>query len=918
MPLVASARGEYNVCVRYLLRILLALGLLLPASALQAGGASARAPDQTDAVAALMAQMSPAELVGQLFLAAFYGPSAGDGTDIQKLVTQYHVGGVILLGANDNYTDTVAAPGQVVSLTRQLQTDAITAWFPHTLSAGDGSLPGFVPLLIALPQSEDGYRPAGLLGLPSPMTVGATWDTAQAEALGTVAGQQLAAMGVNLLLGPNLDIVQAPAASGSWDMGTQVFGGSGYWVGTLGQAFVRGVHEGGSGQVAVAPGHFPGQGGSDRNPDREITTLNRSLDALRSADLVPFLAVTHASSDATTQADALLTTDVRYQGLQSAGQSTPPLSLDQKALAQLLALPELTPWRANGGVTVSGPLGAPAIKQFYTAYQHRLVARDAFLAGNDLLALVDFGITPRAEQTSNTVDTLAYFAQRYAADQTFAAQVNAAVTRILTLKLRLYVGQITPARVMAPLGGLPAPASDKMLALSQSAATLIAGDIAAPPAPGDRIVFFTDARTSPLCASCAPAPLLDKKAFERSVSQLYGPAGSGQMLDARVQSFSFDELAAYLAGPAPSAAAGAGTPTPSPSPIDTALGQANWLVFSMLNVTPAVPSSGLVSAFLSQRPDLARGKRIVVFAFDAPYYLDATDLSNVSAAYVLYNASSASVTTAARLLFHELVPRGQPPVSVRSMGYDLNTVTTADPARGFDLNGPPVNPTAPLKVGDIVEVRTSVIPDRNNHPVPDGTLVRFSVYYPGVEFPAIYDTPTTGGIAQVNLTVPTNRAGQVEVSASSGPAQAHSRMAISVQQNQQIIFVTVVPTSQPPPPPPTASPTPTSTPAPTATLSPTATPTPPPAVPASWPNFLGLCLVLAAVVVGGYLVPAARADPQQRLRLALSGAIGALVGYNVFALGAPGILWVFLLVGAAAGLGVGWFGFVVRGWGRAR
>ena len=79
--------------MRHLLNLALALGLLLSASAVQVGGASAHAPAQADqTVAALMAQMSPAELVGQLFLVTFYGPSAADGTDIQKLVAQYHVG----------------------------------------------------------------------------------------------------------------------------------------------------------------------------------------------------------------------------------------------------------------------------------------------------------------------------------------------------------------------------------------------------------------------------------------------------------------------------------------------------------------------------------------------------------------------------------------------------------------------------------------------------------------------------------------------------------------------------------------------------------------------------------------------------------------------------------------------------------
>ena len=455
-----------------------------------------------------------------------------------------------------------------------------------------------------------------------------------------------------------------------------------------------------------------------------------SLDVLQQSDLIPFFSVTQPATDTTATADALLTTHVRYQGFQASGQTTPPVSFDQKLLTQLLALPQLAPWRAGGGLTVSGPLGAPAIKEYYAPFQHRTVARDAFLAGNDILWLLDFGLTPRTDQTSNIIDTLAYFAQRYTIDQTFAAKVDAAVARILALKLRLYGGQFTADRVLAPANGAgpaAAPAPDKVLALAQASATLITGSESAPPAPADKIVFLTDTRPVQVCASCAPAPLLDKKAFERTVLQLYGPSGSNQILDTHLQSFSFDDLAAYLNPSAtPPVSPGPGTPTPAPNPLDGALTQANWLVFSMLDVTPAVGSSNIVSQFLSLRPDLAHGRHIIVFGFDAPYYLDTTDLSQIDAEYVLYSASPSFVSTAARLLFHELVPRGQSPVSVASVGYTLSDVTTADPARGFDLIGPTVDPSAPLKVGDIVPLATTVILDHNGHPVPDNTLVRFS------------------------------------------------------------------------------------------------------------------------------------------------------------------------------------------------
>jgi hypothetical protein len=80
-----------------------------------------------------------------------------------------------------------------------------------------------------------------------------------------------------------------------------------------------------------------------------------------------------------------------------------------------------------------------------------------------------------------------------------------------------------------------------------------------------------------------------------------------------------------------------------------------------------------------------------------------------------------------------------------------------------------------------------------------------------------------------------------------------------------------------------------------------------------------------AVVVAGYRLSAAEAPPSQRVRIALAGAIGALVGFNFYALGLPGAdiarafgvlaasAWVFL--GAGVGLVTGWVWFARRGQG---
>jgi len=42
------------------------------------------------------------------------------------------------------------------------------------------------------------------------MAIGATWDPANARDVGQIVGRELAAMGVNLLLGPVVDVLNNP------------------------------------------------------------------------------------------------------------------------------------------------------------------------------------------------------------------------------------------------------------------------------------------------------------------------------------------------------------------------------------------------------------------------------------------------------------------------------------------------------------------------------------------------------------------------------------------------------------------------------------------------------------------------------------------------------------------------------------
>jgi len=93
-----------------------------------------------------------------------------------------------------------------------------------------------------------------------------------------------------------------------------------------------------------------------------------------------------------------------------------------------------------------------------------------------------------------------------------------------------------------------------------------------------------------------------------------------------LSSFSFDDLKIMLAG------------NIKDLYIETELERANWIVFSMINEASSSDSSfSILQQFLSDRPDLFLQKRLIVFAFCAPFYLDATNVSKLSAYFALYS-----------------------------------------------------------------------------------------------------------------------------------------------------------------------------------------------------------------------------------------------------------------------------------------
>ena len=570
----------------------------------------------------------------------------------------------------------------------------------------------------------------------------------------------------------------------------------------------------------------------------------------------------------------------------------------------------------------------PQLREF----PHKRIAQEAFLAGNDLLVLSQFALTNDwSVQLANIESTLHFFREKYSSDALFRARVDQAVARILQLKRRLYpefhweLVATNADRAAESVG----QGEEEMASIAQAALTLIypgleelADRLPSPPLREEEMVLFVDTREVRDCADCPSEVLLPVDSLQRRILELYGPDASGQVDPEHIHSFTFAQLKAYLTS---------GEAAPE---LEDRLEGADWIVFAMLDIDPeSYPESDAMRAFLRLRPEMLPSKKVVVLAYNSPYYLDTTEISKLTAYYGVYSKVPAFIEASVRALFQEFAPPGALPVTVQGINYNLIARMEPDPGQvisvmvaNLPLGGEEAPSPIGVEVGDTLQLRTDVILDHNRHPVPDGTPVIFRLFYPAdsLELPR-QETTTVDGVAETTITL--DREGRLEITASSPPALQSVTLVVTIQGDQPAMIATVVPlptptatptstptptptpTATPSPPPtptatPTSSPTPTHTPTSTPTATPTATSTSTAtstATPVPWweekRGVDGLDLLLG---VGGIAVALSLAWVVQglteeglivRLRAFLLCVIGGLIAYNLYGLEAPGTNW---------------------------
>jgi beta-N-acetylhexosaminidase len=374
---------------RCVLLVLLLAGLLPAAGAkeatVQTDPASALEDRQEslDPVADSIAAMSLRHRIAQLMLVTMEGKHGATTTDLGFLRSYTPAGAVV----------------------RQIRQPSVARSFVEQVR-GVESISG-VPLWLACNVWElsaiTGNAEHGWFQVPTLLTIGATNDVTQAEALGDIMGTMLHGMGYNFHLGPALSL--APTLSDARGS-VHCFGSDPVFAGTAGAAL---YHRLGEAHVLAMPMGFPG-GELERTPGTGAVLLTQ-IDQLHELDLLPYKRVIEEGAEILHVGTAIV------PSIDPANRSA---CLSPLVMSDLLRL-----GLGFEGIVVAGPIDHDDIRAQLDPAE---AALQAFVAGADVLYWQG-GL----QSVMRAVDHLVGAVQD---GKLTEARINDALKRVLTLKFK--------------------------------------------------------------------------------------------------------------------------------------------------------------------------------------------------------------------------------------------------------------------------------------------------------------------------------------------------------------------------------------------------------------------------------------------------------------------------------------------------
>lgn len=205
----------------------------------------------------IISRMSLDEELGQLFIAEFTGTDFNSNN--AAMITQMHAGGIIL------YAFSMKDAKQTQALIQSAKSSAK------------------IPLLVTL--DEEGgcvdrlqqiYGPR-----PGEPDIGANGSTTYAYSQGAKTAQDMAALGFNVNLAPDVDVKLVNGR----DLLCRTFGSNPGTVTRLAGAYLKGLQDNG---VVGTLKHYPGLGDALEDAHLSLPVINRTRDQIEAVELAPY------------------------------------------------------------------------------------------------------------------------------------------------------------------------------------------------------------------------------------------------------------------------------------------------------------------------------------------------------------------------------------------------------------------------------------------------------------------------------------------------------------------------------------------------------------------------------------------------------------------------------------------------------
>ncbi len=299
----------------------------------------------------MVAEMTVAEMLYQMFFVtpeAITGVgrvvAAGEGT--KNALAAYPVGGLIYFAQNFKSRE------QTAEMLKNAQSYAkIPLFFGVDEEGGKVARLGSNPAM-------------GVTKHPPMQQIGKSGDVTKAYAVGETLAKDLSALGFNVDFAPDADVL---IYTENLEIGDRSFGTDPELVSVMVSNVVKGMEENG---VSATLKHFPGHGSTYTNSHNGYAESKRTIDELRSAELLPF------QSGIAAGADFIM---VSHMTLINAAKEKVPCSVSREVITDLLK-EEL----GYKGIVITDALNMGAVTEMYSA---GAAAVKAVQAGTDMLLM---------------------------------------------------------------------------------------------------------------------------------------------------------------------------------------------------------------------------------------------------------------------------------------------------------------------------------------------------------------------------------------------------------------------------------------------------------------------------------------------------------------------------------------------------